>query len=550
VKNLLGILTLCGAGIFLLPGCSALNAVDGGGGIETVAVAGKVVSSQGTPVVNAVVSLRRSDFLTNPGFPQLAKIRRTIVNTATDSTGAFFIDSVDLGSYSIEVNDRSGNGLLLQATAGEADQDVNLPTDTIRPVGAIEGVVDMRQQEQTEIVVQVKGLDRRAVVDAMTGKYSIADVPAGQYEIHVVTAPTVIRPAIRSDIAVASGASTTVDTIRLPVFSGWAHSGRLTLNTTAAGAGVLGNVAGFPLLVRLSKANFDFRQALAKGADVRFTKPDATPLPFEIEQWDSAGGQAAVWVRLDTVYGDNSAQYLNMYWGNRAAADSSNPAAVFDTTNGYAGVWHLNRDCADATANGHDGTSFGATDAAGIIGYAKRFDGTDSIRIAGLLNSPASITLSAWASLNGSSTGGSDVISLGDAVLLRMDDHFVPAGVMGSYKNDTLDRYSSAESNQFLTQTGWHFLTYAIDTITQQQALYIYGLPVVLNYLKSPIVYQGTAMGQNTFIGAHGTGKPEFIFNGSIDEVRVCRMAQTADWVKLCYMNQKPSDALVKLSRN
>ena len=30
-----------------------------------------------------------------------------------------------------------------------------------------------------------------------------------------------------------------------------------------------------------------------------------------------------------------------MYWGNGAAADSSNPAVVFQPGNGFVGVWHL-----------------------------------------------------------------------------------------------------------------------------------------------------------------------------------------------------------------
>jgi hypothetical protein len=34
-------------------------------------------------------------------------------------------------------------------------------------------------------------------------------------------------------------------------------------------------------------------------------------------------------------------------------------------------------------------------------------------------------------------------------------------------------------------------------------------------------------------------------FNGKIDEVRIASAAQSADWIKLCFMNQKANDALV-----
>ena len=33
-------------------------------------------------------------------------------------------------------------------------------------------------------------------------------------------------------------------------------------------------------------------------------------------------------------------------------------------------------------------------------------------------------------------------------------------------------------------------------------------------------------------------------FNGKIDEVRVSGRAQGADWIRLCYMNQKADDVL------
>jgi hypothetical protein len=35
-------------------------------------------------------------------------------------------------------------------------------------------------------------------------------------------------------------------------------------------------------------------------------------------------------------------------------------------------------------------------------------------------------------------------------------------------------------------------------------------------------------------------------FNGVIDEATVAHDARSADWVKLCYMNQRAADALVK----
>ena len=86
-----------------------------------------------------------------------------------------------------------------------------------------------------------------------------------------------------------------------------------------------------------------------------------------------------------------------MLWGDFMAVSASGNAAVFGTDNGFAAVWHLDADCLDASGNGHNGTDHGTAYAAGIIGTAKKFNGTDSIVVNGLLGLPQSLTLnSGW----------------------------------------------------------------------------------------------------------------------------------------------------------
>jgi hypothetical protein len=36
-----------------------------------------------------------------------------------------------------------------------------------------------------------------------------------------------------------------------------------------------------------------------------------------------------------------------------------------------------------------------------------------------------------------------------------------------------------------------------------------------------------------------------YFFNGIIDEVRVSSIDLSADWIKLCFMNQRPDDKLI-----
>ena len=155
------------------------------------------------------------------------------------------------------------------------------------------------------------------------------------------------------------------------------------MNTTVSGAGVDSDVYDFPVLVRLTESNFDFSQAAENGKDIRFTSRNGTPLLHEIEKWDGASRHAAIWVRIDTVYGNDSTQSILMYWGNPDAQDYSNSKLVFDTASGFQGVWHLGDEpndlIRDATFNGYDGSSPDTATPSiseGAIGYCRTFNGT------------------------------------------------------------------------------------------------------------------------------------------------------------------------------
>ena len=79
----------------------------------------------------------------------------------------------------------------------------------------------------------------------------------------------------------------------------WSYSQTITLDTTASGANVPEDVRKYPLAVLLDKSRFDFNQARADGADIRFFDSAGKALPHAIELWDKASGSAAVWVLLD-----------------------------------------------------------------------------------------------------------------------------------------------------------------------------------------------------------------------------------------------------------
>jgi hypothetical protein len=138
----------------------------------------------------------------------------------------------------------------------------------------------------------------------------------------------------------------------------------IKLDTTAAGAGVMGDVAKYPVAVLLTSANFDFTQTKAHGEDIRFATSDGAALPYAIESWDSAAKVAAIWVKVD-VKGNSNTQSIKMSWGDAAAGDASDSHTVFDTKDGFVAVYHLSETPGstpdaykDATATGVDATGF------------------------------------------------------------------------------------------------------------------------------------------------------------------------------------------------
>ena len=85
-------------------------------------------------------------------------------------------------------------------------------------------------------------------------------------------------------------------------YTDWQHSGSLHILTTPEGADLPATAAveGFPLLLRLKKAAFDFSQAKPNGEDIRFSA-DGKPLAYQIEEWDATKGAASVWVKIPVI---------------------------------------------------------------------------------------------------------------------------------------------------------------------------------------------------------------------------------------------------------
>jgi autotransporter-associated beta strand protein len=340
------------------------------------------------------------------------------------------------------------------------------------------------------------------------------------------------------------------------MYTAWTYSRTLKFNTTASGADIPGNVANFPLLIRLDATNFDFGQAASDGRDIRFEEAgNLGALSYQIERWDASAQVAEVWVKVPQIDGNSLTDYIYMYWGNGSATSESNGANVFQSGSGFRGVWHLSEDgntttsnYLNASANSSLGTGLALTntsDVVGQIGIASNFVGTSnngiSIPHATTLNATSALTIEAW--INPTTLGPSRKIisksyvsasspwnefsletdaSVGDKIRFSL--------TLGGVE-------ASISSTSSLASGTWYHIVGVWDGGAQR--IFINGMEEsnltrfgsITNY-SQPIV-----IGKGPFDNATN-------FNGLIDEPRMAIVARNSDWIKLSYASQKNGQGL------
>jgi len=336
--------------LVMIAGCS--NSLCGGGtrGGNPV-VTGMIIGLDGHAAADVMVSLIPSDY--NPVTDSSVILSGL---TSTDAEGVFSIEAPDSGTYSVEaVNTHDGSRLLRFNVITAKDSISRLPCDTLHIPGMLKVIVS----GSTDGYLFVPGTKLKAFITPGSDTVTIDSVPA-------TTLPALVSSDInsnqtsvlRNDIVGGSGSVTLIE---------FGTSGgylQITLNTAQDGAAINSDVYGFPLLIRLDKTNFDFKEIETDGTELYFTRKETVILPFEIERWDSDGEHAEIWVKVDTIYGDNSTQSITMHWNGAGGSGTADDvgSAVFDTSDGFQGVWHLGDGLAggqfsDATINKYHGTS-------------------------------------------------------------------------------------------------------------------------------------------------------------------------------------------------
>ncbi len=308
--------------------------------------------------------------------------------------------------------------------------------------------------------------------------------------------------------------------------------------TTPEGADLPATAAvkNFPLSVRLHKDFFDFSKAKEDGADLRFSTKNGEPLAYQIEEWDAANGTASIWVRIPAIQGD-ARQEIKIYWGNTAAISESSGSAVFNAANNFAAVLHMNETVHDEVGT-ITAIDVGTTLSTGVIGKSRAFSAGKGVNCGTKIktfpsgSTPHSseawfkakkinTTVLAW----GVPTDASKVvINLASPAHMSMDCWFGGANVAGAIT---------------IPMSEWVHVVHAYDGKTAK--LYVNGVLDNTDGSDNMKIPNTVSM----YIGGWNQVAGTYDFVGDIDEVRISKVARSADWIRLQYENQKPMQTLV-----
>jgi hypothetical protein len=315
-------------------------------------------------------------------------------------------------------------------------------------------------------------------------------------------------------------------------YPGWQHSGSLYILTTPEGANLpaTASAEGFPLLVRLDKDVFDFKQAKAKGKDIRFASNTGAPLAYQIDAWDAAAGTASIWVRIPKITG-NARQELKMFWGKTDATSESNGKAVFNESNGYLSVWHMSEPVVD-DAGASSSKDQGTTPTGGIVGQARHLAGKQGIaggeNITTYPSGTGPMTTEAW--FRAEKANGT---------VLAWGKEKRPCKVMMNFLSPphiAIQCYfADVVAKTPLSINQWYHVVHTYSD--KDSRVYVNG---VLDGASTPVLDIPKTSG--LWIGGWYN---KYNFVGDIDEVRISKVARSAAWVKLQYENQKPLQTLV-----
>ena len=295
----------------------------------------------------------------------------------------------------------------------------------------------------------------------------------------------------------------------------------------------------FPMLISYTDARF---KDLAHGGHVnRSDGFDIRPysdsgltsaLSYELERYNATTGEIVMWVKQASL-SNGSVIYLG--YGDSSLITNDSSATTW--SNGFISVYHLKDGTTlsvDDSLNAMNCVNQGATAGVGQIDGGGAFASASNQYIQGPSFSPAiAITMSAWVNGTTFPNDYNGVFTHG-AGGLDSNAFFVKSNGKIYCKISALTGIAYDGNGSHTLSIGtWYFLAFTYDSSTSL-------IGYVNASVDSPILAANGNLSGSTIafdIGRQRSTSSRY-FNGVIDEVRLCNVARSADWITTEYNNQ------------
>ena len=314
------------------------------------------------------------------------------------------------------------------------------------------------------------------------------------------------------------------------------------------------DLTDFPLLIDIFDTDLK-TDVQADGDDIVF-KSGETMLPHEFELFDqtynSTHAHLVAWVKTNLSSSVDTT--ISMYYGSPQATNQEDPISVWNDD--YMGVWHLS----EASGNAEDSTNYQThgtpsglvtQGVSGHIGNAYYFD-RDGIGTVNMgdpsdghldFGNTDDFTIEFWVNLDYfyyyepfivSKRNGLASSSPGYAAFVSDDNN----GYAG-YSISSDGPEFGVDASTALLDTGWRHVVYVLDQDSDTiSTIFVDGVDDKSSTWGTIGNVGSLQNGANFRLNGESSPSTEDMFDGLLDEVRISRVARSAEWVLTEFRNQ------------
>jgi hypothetical protein len=205
--------------VFLAIRCSGPTKITGNSSQTPNAVVGILYQPDGiTPAIGVKVHIRpKASLADTSGLTKRLATLAATDSVVTDNAGRYAFDTtIDTGTYVIEA--ASGNNAVLidsVAVKNKAATD-SLPPDTLKPAGALKGVIRLSEGgDPRKVFILAFGIDRFARVN-VDGSFKFQGLAEAAYDLRLISSLDNYGVLDTVGVPVKSADTTDLDTISLP----------------------------------------------------------------------------------------------------------------------------------------------------------------------------------------------------------------------------------------------------------------------------------------------------------------------------------------------